>query len=356
METKLLFGNDTGRLLDHLLDDMHPASVHVLVDENTDTAVWPIMKKESLWIQDIEPIIIPSGDDNKTLATAQIVWDALVAANATRHSVLVNVGGGMVTDLGGFVAATYRRGMLCINMPTTILGAVDAAVGGKTAVNYDGLKNLVGVFAMPYAVICSSRFFATLPESELKSGYAEMLKHALLKGDTDFARLLQLCPEELVREPDQMLAILEDSVKVKTDIVAQDPEENGVRKALNLGHTAGHAFEELAMKQGPPIPHGYAVAYGLVVACALSVMSIRLDSNVLYALARYVSDNYGAPNITCKDYPALIELMHHDKKNVSADAVLFTLLAAPGKFAIDCVMTDKEIGNAMDVMRDLLHI
>lgn len=357
METQLLFTNRVSAALDDVVRSLNASGVLLLADVNTASAVVPLLRRDSSFARDAELITIPAGDEAKTLDTASIVWQELVSANATRRSVLVNVGGGMVTDLGGFVAATYRRGMPCVNIPTTVLGAVDAAVGGKTAVNFSGLKNLVGVFSMPAAVIISTVFFSTLPAREITSGYAEMIKHGLLKGSSEYAALIAGSPVEAVTSaPDTFIRILEESVKVKADIVAADPCEHGLRKALNLGHTAGHAFEELALSRGRAIPHGYAVAYGLVVMAALSAMKYKLPSSVLHTLADYVSAWYGAPEITCDDYPELIRLMQHDKKNLSSDAINFTLLRTPGQPVIDCIIPPSDITAALDITRDLLHL
>ena len=197
-------------------------------------------------------ITIPAGDENKTLETVTRVWDEMERMGVTRRTLVINLGGGMVTDLGGFAAATFKRGVRFINVPTTLLGAVDAAVGGKTGFNYNGLKNEIGAFAPASDVIISTRFLDTLPVEEMKSGYAEVVKHAML---SDRGELLRLVEHDFNAPIDHenLLERLRRSVQVKVDIVARDPNEQGERKALNLGHTVGHAFEALAMRRGTPV-------------------------------------------------------------------------------------------------------
>ena len=203
----------------------------------------------------VNVITIPDGDAAKSLPTVCRVWDEMQRLGVTRHSLVINLGGGMVTDLGGFAAATFKRGVRFINVPTTLLGAVDAAVGGKTGFNYGGLKNEVGAFAPASDVIISTRYFDTLPASEMKSGFAEVIKHSMLSDRTEFLRLLDHDFTAPI-DHDDLLERLRRSVQVKVDIVGHDPHEHGEREALNLGHTAGHAFEALALQRGTPMPHG----------------------------------------------------------------------------------------------------
>ena len=231
----------------------------------TDTNVARLLPDDIL--PGTERITIAAGDSNKTIAAASDVWEAMTRAGLSRHSLAVNIGGGMVTDLGGFAAATYKRGIRCVNVATTVLGAVDAAVGGKTGVNFAGLKNQIGVFSQPQAVIVCPAFFATLPPEEILSGYGEVLKHALLDGPDTLAEALRTDPVALA--PQRLGAIVEKSMKVKIAVTAADPFEKGLRKALNLGHTAGHALEELALERRRPVPHGISVAHGLVTALVL---------------------------------------------------------------------------------------
>lgn len=356
MAQKILFTNHPGDTLDKLVPKMSPSSVFVLVDSNTKSFVLPVLSADSQVVANATIITCPAGDMNKNLESLQRIWQSLTQSGASRRAVLINVGGGVVTDMGGFAAATFKRGIRCINIPTTVLGAVDAAVGGKTGVNFNSLKNHIGVFAPAEAVIISSLFFPTLSQQEILSGYAEIIKHALLDGPKQFADTMSYSVVNSPSDPDRLLALIKESVGVKERIVAQDPKEVGIRRALNLGHTIGHAFESLALKRLSPIPHGYAVAWGLVAEGVLAHIMEGFPSETLHTLADYVYANYGAFDITCDDYPALLGFMRQDKKNADPGHINFTLLRAPGDFAIDCTATDEQITAALDIYRDLLHI
>ncbi len=300
------------------------------------------------------PVIeIPAGEEHKTITTVTEVWRGMIEAGCTRSSVAVNIGGGVVTDLGGFAAATFKRGIDFINVPTTVLGAVDAAVGGKTGVDFMGLKNEVGVFRPSIAVVTDAALFATLPQREWLSGYAEMVKHGLLTSTTDFRRLIAIEPgPELSHLPD-FASMLRDSVSLKARITEEDPCEKGIRRHLNLGHTAGHAIETLMLERGAAVPHGFAVAWGLVTACVLSRLRIGFPSDDLNMLAQFVRAHYGSIPVSCDDYPRLLELMSHDKKNPSPDHITFTLLHSPGHAEAGLTVTHDEITAALDISRDL---
>ena len=282
------------------------------------------------------------------------IWAQLVDDGATRKSLMVNLGGGVITDIGGFAGATFKRGIRFINVPTTLLSAVDAAVGGKTGINFHGFKNEIGAFCEAEAVIISTRFLSTLSSEELLSGYAEMLKHGLISNVDIYRRLLANDVANI--NEGEMLQLLQESVMVKKRVVEEDPTEQGIRRALNLGHTAGHAFESLALQRKSPIPHGYAVAWGLVVELILSHMQLQFPSKELSLLVGYIYENYGAFNITCDDYQALIEYMRHDKKNDSANEINFTMLKNIGDIHIDCIVTEDDIKTALDIYRDFMHI
>lgn len=351
---QLIFSHDIGPIIDKRIDKLKPKGIFVLVDTNTKKYVLPYILTYTRSLASAEIITIPAGDVNKNLNSLAHVWKQLSDLGATRSSLLVNIGGGVVTDLGAFAASTFKRGIRFINIPTTLLAAVDASVGGKTGINFNGLKNEVGTFSEADTVIISTIFFHTLPIDELKSGYAEMLKHSLLTSATEFTKLTDSDIIDL--SPGSMLTMLERSVEVKRHIVYNDPTERGVRKALNLGHTAGHAFETLAMERTSPIPHGYAVAYGLVVALILSHMKLGMATNNLYRLVSYIERNYGTFEITCDDYGRLLELMSHDKKNERPDSISFTLLKAIGDYKCGITVSADDIKSALDIYRDLMHL
>lgn len=351
---KLIFTSAPGTELDKVLAEMRPGKVFVLADDNTVRLLPGLREKESKYLSGAQVITIPAGDAHKNLETLSHIWMQLSQKGATRTSVLVNFGGGVVTDIGGFAAATFKRGIRFINVPTTLLGAVDAAVGGKTGINFAGLKNEIGVFREAEAVVVSTVFFNTLPQAELLSGYAEMLKHGALQGEETLLRLLGFDIDSDNLDLDALLDMLRESVMVKKRVVESDPTEQGLRKTLNLGHTIGHALESLALERNRPVPHGYAVARGLVGALVLSHIKAGYPSPSLHSIAAFVKDKYGAPVITCDDYPRLLELMTHDKKNTTPDAVNFTLLSAPGKPEINRTASPEEIKTALDITRDLL--
>lgn len=352
MSQKILFTNDMSAALNEVLAQEKYNKLFVVTDVNVDTCVLPLLN-EIPAIKDATKIVIKSGDVNKTVESLMQVWRGLGENGGTRHSLVLNIGGGMVTDLAGFAASTFKRGVRFINIPTTLLAAVDAAVGGKTGINFNGLKNEVGVFNEAQAVIISTLFFKTLPHAELKSGYAEMLKHGLLKGEECFRRLLAFDLDN--PDIDKLLELLKESVLVKKQVVEEDPHEHGIRRALNLGHTVGHAFESMAMQRKSPIPHGYAVAWGMVVELVLANMKEHFSSEILHSVAQFVKANYGTFNITCDDYDALITLMQHDKKSHEGE-LNFTLLGAPGDIRIDRIATPDDTKVALDIYRDLFGL
>lgn len=352
MSQILTFTNSPGAALDHAVDAIAPkGGVFILTDSNTRSLVLPRLAASSRVAASATVILIGAGDVNKNLTSLTHIWHELVRGGATRHSLLINLGGGMVTDIGGFAAATFKRGIPFINVPTTLLGAVDAAVGGKTGINFEGLKNEIGAFREAVEVIISTIFFSTLPEAELLSGYGEMLKHGLLSSREEFLALLAYDP--VGGDLDVLLPLLERNVNVKRDVVAQDPTEKGLRKALNLGHTPGHAFESWAMARKQPVPHGYAVAWGLLVDLLLSHILEGFPTDLIQLYATRLRELYGPLPIGCNDYDALIDFMRHDKKNDTADAINFTLLDAPGKVHLDAIVPPETIRQALDLFRDL---
>ena len=320
----------------------------VLTDTTTHRLCWPLLEP-FVGLRQATHIVIGATDTHKTLDTLSYVWQSLGEGGATRHSCMLCLGGGMVTDLGGFAASTFKRGIDYINIPTTLLSMVDASVGGKTGINFNGLKNEVGVFAEPQRVIIHTPFLSTLDQENIRSGYAEMLKHGLIADSGTWAELLDfdLAQPDL----DLLQQMVGRSVAVKERIVEQDPHERGIRKALNLGHTVGHAFESWAMRHGQPILHGYAVAYGLLCELYLSCLLTGFPTDKMRGTVGYIREYYGQLPITCDDYPELLELMRHDKKNI-AGTINFTLLADIGDIRINQTATKADIEEALDFMRE----
>lgn len=321
--------------------------IFVLVDETTNKLCWTLVK-DYLCLKDAQTIVIGATDRRKNLDTLVHVWESLQQGKATRHSLLINLGGGMVTDLGGFAASTYKRGINFINVPTTLLAMVDASVGGKTGINFGGLKNEIGVFNDAEFVLLDTNWLRTLDEENIRSGYAEMLKHGLIADETMWAELINFN----LTQPNlhQLASMLDKSVRIKERIVAEDPHEKGIRKALNLGHTFGHAFESWAMKR-QPVLHGYAVAFGLIAELYLATTRTDFPTERMRQTVNFIRAYYGSLPITCNDYPELIELMHHDKKN-RGNEINVTLLGGIGDIRIDQTITEEDIKEALDFFRE----
>ena len=321
--------------------------VFILADETTERCCLPVVERFDV-LRDARRIVIGATDTHKTLQSLAHVWEELGNGGATRHTLLINIGGGMVTDLGGFAASTFKRGINYINIPTTLLSMVDASVGGKTGINFNGLKNEIGVFNNASTVILDTQFLKTLDVENICSGYAEMLKHGLISNEQMWAELLRFDLEH----PDlqQLRRMVADSVAVKERIVTEDPTEKGIRKALNLGHTVGHAFESLALTR-KPVLHGYAVAWGLICELYLSTLKTGFPTDKMRQTVTFIKEHYGKMPVTCDDYPTLLELMTHDKKNV-AGTINFTLLGGIGDIRINQTATKEEICEALDFYRE----
>ena len=376
MQQQIIISNDIEHDLATAVVESEHDRVFVLTDDTTHECCLP--KVAALLAQyDAVPITIAHGDQHKTLTALSDVWTALQQGGATRHSLLINLGGGMITDLGGFAAATFKRGINFINIPTTLLAMVDAAVGGKTGINFGGLKNEIGAFADAHFVIINTCFLDTLDAENLCSGYAEMLKHALISDERMWAEHVNFD----LSQPDlaELQRMVAESIAVKERIVAEDPHEHGIRKALNFGHTIGHALEEFALQQATlsggavvstaptnqttggavvstapknrPLLHGYAVAFGLIGELYMSARKADFPTERLHQTTRFIRENYAQTEFTCNDYPTLLNLMRHDKKNTSG-VINFTLLHNIGDIRINQTATDEEICEALDFIRE----
>ncbi|MGM9688616.1 MAG: 3-dehydroquinate synthase [Alloprevotella sp.] len=342
----------TNSLVDHLshfVGLINPDRVFVLVDENTRRLCLPRLTEGHAQLAEAQVITIGATDSHKTLESLAHVWQSLSEGGATRHSLLINLGGGMVTDLGGFAAATFKRGIKFVNIPTTLLSMVDAAAGGKTGINFNGLKNEVGCFCESEDVIIDINFLLTLDRQNLRSGYAEMLKHALLESESMWAEHLRFDLDNL--DYTELLNLVNQSVGTKQRIVSADPHEKGLRKALNLGHTVGHALESLALEKDRPVLHGYAVAWGLLCELYLSAKHMGFSTQQLHQTAVFVRQNYGSFDFTCKDYETLYGFMKHDKKNQGGE-INFTLLGSIGDIKLDCHLTKEDVFESLDYLRE----
>ena len=350
VEQSVVFTEDAAAALNHALRTLEPDRVFVLADVTTQNLCLPRLRQGGV-LPAADPIVIGATDTHKNLESLTHVWQSLQQGGASRRSCLVCLGGGMVTDLGGFAAATFKRGIRCVNLPTTLLSMVDAAVGGKTGINFGGLKNEIGVFRQPEAVIIDTGFLRTLDDENLRSGYAEMLKHGLIASEAAWAELLRFDLDHV--DFGQLQRLVEKSIGVKERIVDQDPTERGLRKALNLGHTAGHALESLALAGQHPVLHGYAVAWGLACELYLSVVKAGFPQDMMRQTVQFVQRYYGTMGIQCNEYDRLLDYMKHDKKNVGG-VINFTLLRAPGDILLDQTATQEEIFEMFDFFRESL--
>jgi len=344
---KVVISDNLKQALSQAIEVCEHDRIFILADETTANCCLPLVS-DMAGIKGAQHIVIGATDTHKNLTSLSHVWEALSTGGATRHTLLINLGGGMVTDLGGFAASTFKRGINYLNIPTTLLAMVDASVGGKTGINFNGLKNEIGVFNIPSTVIIDTIFLKTLDRENILSGYAEMLKHGLIANEQMWASLMNFN----VEQPDlqQLSSMVAESVAVKERVVTEDPTERGIRKALNLGHTVGHAFESVAL-QRQPVLHGYAVAWGLICELYLSAIKTGFPSEKMHQTVRFIKEHYGKMGITCNDYPTLLELMTHDKKNV-AGVINFTFLGGIGDIRINQTATKEEIYEALDFYRE----
>ena len=310
--------------------------VFVLADRNTTRLCWPLLQPHLP--TDCFLIEIPAGEEYKTLHTTESVWNCLTEQRADRHAVLVNLGGGVVTDLGGFAAALYKRGIGFVQVPTTLLAQVDAAVGGKTGVDFQGFKNQLGTFQEPLAVFIDPHFLATLDPRQLKAGYAEVLKHWLIADAAAFEK-----NRRLGWLTDDWTPIIQESIALKQRIVAADPLEAGPRKLLNFGHTVGHALESYLLTQpGREVLHGEAVAAGLVCESWLSVQRGRLSTEELDQIETFVESVFEKIPFVTLETEAIAEFASQDKKNSGA-VINCTLLDGIGQAVYDQPVTVLEI-------------
>lgn len=325
----------------------HPEQLYVLVDTHTRQFCLPAVE-QTLRLLPEHVLCIESGEDQKTLATIERIWDFLTENGATRFSLLLILGGGVLTDMGGFAASTFKRGIRYVNIPTTLLAAVDAATGGKTGFDYHGLKNEIGLFCTPERTIVYPAYLQTLPHKEFLSGYAEMLKHALIASPLEVAQILSIDMDNI--DWTHLTALLARSIDIKNYIVEQDPSEEGLRKTLNFGHTIGHALESLSFTSDQPMLHGYAVLYGMVAELYLSVIKLGFPRETLSQVVELMKSHYGRPVCPCRDYERLWTLMKHDKKNVSPEHVTFTLLRNVGNCRLNQSATKEEVFDALDFL------
>lgn len=323
------------------LIDSH-TKTFVLLDENSNNFCFDILYKKGVFTKDFVKIIISSGEKNKNIDTVQYIWSQFIENHADRKSLLLNLGGGMVSDIGGFAASCYQRGIDFINIPTTLLAMIDAAVGGKTGIDFQGLKNQIGVFSQPLAVVVLFEFLETLPERELLSGLAEIIKYGFIVDE--YFLNAQLSVNQY---------FIKKSIEIKDEITKNDATEQGRRKILNFGHTVGHALETYLIDNQKDIRHGEAVALGMVSALYLSEKYCGLDHKWTLYYKDLYKKNFNRFDFEGLPVAELLEIMRHDKKNQGGD-IRFVLISEPGKPVCDVVVKTEDITDSINYLIDYL--
>ncbi|MCX2574965.1 3-dehydroquinate synthase [Pedobacter sandarakinus] len=320
-----------------LLERNTYSKVFILADEHTSEICLPVFQSLMDDFADFDLIETSAGEENKNIDFCIGIWKTLLDFGADRKSLLINLGGGVITDMGGFIASTYKRGIDFINIPTTLLSQVDASVGGKTGIDIDHVKNMVGTFSLPKMVFIETQFLTTLPQRELLSGFAEMIKHGLIYDKAYY--------EELKTSNYQTpsAAHIYRSVEIKNEVVTIDPQEKNLRKILNFGHTIGHALESYSLDHDEnPLTHGEAIAIGFVCEAALSIKNSTLTKSELKDISEYILSLYPKYDIKEESFDSLLALMQSDKKNEDGN-ILFSLLETTGKCTFNCRVADSDI-------------
>ncbi|MEZ4960132.1 MAG: 3-dehydroquinate synthase [Saprospiraceae bacterium] len=329
-----------GEALSHFLAGNQYAKTAVLVDKNTRQHCLPLLG--GALGPDCFIIEIPPGEQHKTLQTCQTVWAEMLRGGLDRHSLLINLGGGVIGDLGGFCAATYMRGINFVQVPTTLLSMADSSIGGKVGVDFQFVKNIIGVFQNPRAVFIDTTFLNTLPLHETRSGFAEIFKHGLIADASLWGRLQKIQDLRQV----EWIQFLPPSLAVKKRIVEEDPHEKGIRKALNFGHTIGHAVESFSLQNDRPLLHGEAVALGIVCESFLSYKMAGLPSESLAAITAFAHRFYPPCLFDKEDFPAIMALMKKDKKN-KAGHIHCSLIPAIGQVLVDRECGETQIAESL---------
>lgn len=317
--------------------------IMVLCDENTRKHCVPLLTNLIPHFQIIE---IASGETHKNWETCMQIWEALVANHFTRNSLLINVGGGVITDMGGFAASVYKRGIKCIQIPTSLLAMVDASIGAKTGIDFQDIKNTLGTFYEAELTIIDPIFLQTLDQRHLISGYAEMLKHGLIADKNYFHQLLEYSFENTMDWP----SLIQQSLHIKSTIVAQDPTEKGLRKTLNFGHTIGHAIESYYLQKDYALLHGEAILYGMIAALFLGAKKFNYTSTYISALENITKKHLGTAKIKI-DITQVMKYIQQDKKN-KGDQFLLVLLDAENQILYDIPCSQNEIIEALNYLHD----
>ncbi len=331
--------DDSLQSLNIFLSSTNYSSIFVLVDENTKQHCLPILENV---ISDFKIIETKSGEVNKNLSTCEIIWQQLIEHNADRKVLFINLGGGVIGDMGGFAASCYKRGIDFINIPTTLLSQVDSSIGGKLGIDFKYGKNLIGLFKNPKAVFVSSQFFKTLPQRQFINGFAEIFKHALIQDKNQWQKY-----KEIDVLTDEMNEIIYQSLLIKKAVVEEDPFEKGLRKILNFGHTIGHAIEAYSLEnETESLLHGEAIAIGMICEAFLSVKKCGLQENELEEIKTVLLKYFPKHDVSLFDIDKLLQIMSIDKKNEGA-TIMAALLSEIGKCEYDIAITKEEISYSL---------
>lgn len=341
----IYFGDTHYNIFNEIIENLNPSRIVILMDSNTHLYCLDYFMSKLSVKQPISYRFFPAGETYKNIKTCVEIWNYFSEINLDRQSLIINLGGGVVTDLGGFVASTYKRGLPFINVPTSLLSMVDASIGGKTGIDFNLIKNQIGVFANPNAVFVDFDFLKTLPPEEFNAGVAEILKHGLIYS----THYWQIVSSKKIENNEALPEIIYQSVLIKNEIVAKDPREQNLRKTLNFGHTLGHAIESYSYLNNSkkPLLHGEAVAIGLVLAVYLSVQLLNLPKEILTKLCAVYSWYFTKVDFNQQEVESIIELLKHDKKNAHG-AIHFILINQIGHCRIDNPISNDLIRKAFD--------
>jgi 3-dehydroquinate synthase len=332
--------------------------VFLLLDENSNRYCLPFLNTIDLLKSNTIKIVIPIGEQHKNIETVQYIWSQLVENQADRKSLLINVGGGMVTDIGGFAASCYQRGIDFVNVPTTLLGMIDASIGGKTGIDFQGLKNQIGLFSQPHAVLILYEFLETLPKRELLSGLAEILKYGFIVNKDFLSVALFKDPNipSVTNLPSAPIDpfFIKKSIEAKSQITVSDQTETGLRKILNFGHTIGHALETYLLDTQKAITHGEGVALGMLSALYLSEKYCHLNPEITLYYKEIYRQNFNRIDLNDVSVEKLLEIMRHDKKNHGGD-IRFVLIEDYGKPVYDVVVKPEDIVDSINYLIDYLN-
>jgi len=347
--SKIIIESNLSSSIKPVFSKLQAEKIFVIVDSNTYEFCFPQLK-EIIQQKNVFVLTIGQGEANKNSETVQKIWDFLQENKCERGSLIINLGGGLLLDIGGFAAATYQRGVNFIHIPTTLLSMVDASIGGKLGFNFNGIKNQIGLFQTPEFVIINPSFLKTLNDRQIYAGWAEMLKHGLIHSQQHLDEIIKRDPLEL--EEAEWEKIIHNSLNIKNHFVINDPYEKGIRKALNVGHTIGHAFESLSFEKKEPLLHGEAVANGIICELFLSSQLLSFPMNKAETIIDSISKIYRQIEIDNQDIDKLEQIMLFDKKNKD-NAINFSLLSDVGSLALDQYVTEEEIRRSLVYYRNI---